>query len=228
MCNIYRKIMAATRRRVRVGGGGPRSACPALKTEVNCKGNADCKWNAKLAKCRKAPAKRASRKHVKSVVYQAKFIEIEDADIMEGLITGAMNMNPNYKDKTYSALLARYKPSKTNGINVGDILCIMGGEYQYCIYVALPGRVEWLGDDGDTPDFVLNLLKYKNGLDKKNVKYDALFKNEGYYALAGLSSGLRHVRQKNRIVSDHLLGTVIETTMPAEIVNGLSEGGLLS
>jgi hypothetical protein len=104
----------------------------------------------------------------------------------------------------------------------------MGGEYQYCIYVALPGRVELLGDDGDTPDFVLNLLKYKNGLDKKNVKYDALFKNEGYYALTGLSSGLRHVRQKNRIVSDHLLGTVIETTMPAEIVNGLSEGGLLS
>ena len=144
---------------------------------------------------------------------------------MKGLNDGTMNMNPNYKDKKYFSQVNKYKPSKKNGINVGDILCIQGGEYNYSVYVALPGKVEWLGDDGDTPDFVLNLLLHKDILDKKNVKYDTLFKNEGYYVLSGV---LRHVPQKNVTISDHLLGKVIETTMPGEILSGLSEGGLRS
>jgi hypothetical protein len=70
-------------------------------------------------------------------------------------------------------------------------------------------------------------LKYKYILDKNNVKYDNLFKNEDYYVLAELSSGLQYITKRNRIVSDHLLGMVIETTMPDEILNGLAEGGLI-
>jgi hypothetical protein len=225
MATTRRRARSRSRSRSRVGGGGARSACPALKSEVDCKGTAECKWNTKLSKCRKAPAKRASRKNAKSV-YQAKFIEIENDKIMKGLNDGTMTMNPNYKDKKYFSQVNKYKPSKTNGINVGDILSIQGGEYNHSIYVALPGKVEWLGDDGDTPDFVLNLLLHKDTLNKKNVKYDNLFKNEDYYVLAERSSGLRHVPQQNVTISDHLLGKVIETTMPEEILSGLSEGGL--
>jgi hypothetical protein len=40
-------------RRSRNGGGGTRSVCPSLKSEGNCSGNAVCKWNATLSKCRK-------------------------------------------------------------------------------------------------------------------------------------------------------------------------------
>lgn len=41
------------RRSRRNGGGGTRSICPSLKSEGNCAGNAICKWNVKLSKCRK-------------------------------------------------------------------------------------------------------------------------------------------------------------------------------
>jgi hypothetical protein len=218
-------MVAISRRKLR-RGGRPRSNCSTLKLEADCAGNAECKWNVKQSKCRKTAAKRVSKKNVQAV-YQAKFIEIENEKIIKGLSNGTMNMNPNYEDKKYLTQLNKYKPNKKNGINVGDILCIMGGEYQYCVYVALPGKVQWLGDDGDTPDFVLTLLKYKDILDKNNVKYDDLFKNEDYYVLAELSSGLQYITKRNRIVSDHLLGMVIETTMPDEILNGLAEGGLI-
>jgi asparagine N-glycosylation enzyme membrane subunit Stt3 len=219
--------MSVTRRRSRscVGGGGPRSACPALKSEVTCKENTECKWNVNLSKCRKARA--TTKKNVKTA-YQAKFIEIRDEKIMKGLNTAKYNMNPNYEDKKYFAQLKKYKPSKKTGINVGDILCIMGGEYQYCIYIALSGKVEWLGDDGDTIDFVTNLLLDGDILKKKNVKYAKLFKNEDYYVLAGVSSGLQHVQQKNEIVSTHLLGEHVVSELPQEILNTLSDGGLIN
>ena len=51
--------MAITKRLKLRRGGGTRSVCPSLKTEGNCAGNAVCKWNTKLSKCRK---KRVSKK----------------------------------------------------------------------------------------------------------------------------------------------------------------------
>ena len=50
-----------TRRRSR-GGRPPQYSCPTLKSETDCAGKAECKWNASLSKCRKAPAKRISKK----------------------------------------------------------------------------------------------------------------------------------------------------------------------
>ena len=48
--------------KLRRDGGGTRSVCPSLKSEGICAGNAVCKWNATLSKCRKARAKRVSIK----------------------------------------------------------------------------------------------------------------------------------------------------------------------
>ena len=50
-----------TRRRSR-GGRPHQYSCPTLKSETDCAGKAECKWNASLSKCRKAPAKRISKK----------------------------------------------------------------------------------------------------------------------------------------------------------------------
>ena len=41
------------RRSRHYGGGGTRSICPSLKSQGNCSGNATCKWNVTLSKCRK-------------------------------------------------------------------------------------------------------------------------------------------------------------------------------
>ena len=49
------------RRRSR-GGRPPQYSCPTLTSETACDGKAECKWNASLSKCRKAPAKRISKK----------------------------------------------------------------------------------------------------------------------------------------------------------------------
>jgi hypothetical protein len=221
-----RRSRSRSRSTSRVGGGGPRSVCPGLKSEVNCKENAECKWNVKLSKCRKAPAKRATKKIVKPV-YQAKFIEIDDENITKGFNKGKYNKNPNYEDKKYFAQLNKYKPSKKTGINIGDILYIVSGDNQYCIYIALPGKVEWLGDDGDTIDFVTNLLLHGDILKKKNVKYAKLFKNEDYYVLTGVSAGLQHVLKKNEMISEHLLREDI-WELPQEILTTLSDGGLIN
>ena len=168
-------MVAISRRlRARIGGHPPYSACSGLKSVDDCTENVECKWNDTLSKCRKALTKKRVRD-----VYDAKFIEIENDKIINGVANGTINMNLNYNDKKYLAQLNTYKPSKKNGINVGDILCIEGGELKYCCFIALPGKVQWLGDDGDTPDFILNLLKYKPILDKYYVRYDNLVKNQG-------------------------------------------------
>jgi hypothetical protein len=68
-------------RRSRIGGRPPRSACPSLQSESDCagNGNTDCKWNAKLSKCRKAPAKRASKKRVVKEIMSRKPIKHESS-----------------------------------------------------------------------------------------------------------------------------------------------------
>jgi len=209
-------MVAISRRlRPRVGGRPPRS-----------KFMDDCSGNDKFSKCRKATL---AKKKVRDV-YEAKFIEIENNKIINGVANGTMNMNLNYNDKKYLAQLNTYKPSKKNGINVGDILCIEGGEQQFCCFIALPGKVQWLGDDGDTPDFILNLLKYKPILDKYYVRYDNLVKNQDYFVLSNMTPefGLQHILTKNRTILEHLLGSIIEKSMPHEILMQLASGGLFS
>jgi len=208
MVAISRKL------RARVGGRPPRS-----------KSIDDCSGNDKLSKRRKALVKKRIRD-----VYEAKFIEIENDKIINGVANGTMNMNLNYNDKKYLAQLNTYKPSTKNGIHVGDILCIEGVEQQFCCFIALPGKVLWLGDDGDTPDFILNLLKYKPILDKYYVRYNNLVKNQDYFVLSNMSPGLglQHILTKNRTVSEHLLGSVVEKNMHQEIVKQLVAANLFS
>jgi hypothetical protein len=155
---------------------------------------------------------------------QAKFIEIENDTIIQGLDAGTLNKNPNYKDKNFFKLVNQYN-AINQGVRVGDILYFKGGEQQYSCYVALQGRVYWLGDDGDTPDFMLNLLKYKPTLERHNVKYSKLFRNQAYYVLKN-NNKLKRIPDPNPIVSAYLLGRAVETTMPQEILNGLAEGGI--
>jgi hypothetical protein len=196
-----------------------------LKSVADCSGNVECKWNYKLSKRRKALVKKRIRD-----VYEAKFIEIENDKIINGVANGTMNMNLNYNDKKYLAQINTYKPSKKNGIHVGDILCIEGGELKYCCFIALPGKVQWLGDDGDTPDFILNLLKYKPILDKYYVRYNNLVKNQDYFILSDMTPefGLQHILTKNRTVIEHLLGSVVEKSMPQEIIKQLVAANLFS
>lgn len=152
---------------------------------------------------------------------QAKFIVIENKDIIKGVADGTLNMNPN--DKNYLRLINQYNSAVHKDIRTGDILYIVGGERKYSCYIALRGAVQWLGDDGDTPDFILNLLKWKAVLDKNNVKYNKLFKNIDYYVL---KKKLEHKPEANQIISEYLLGKAVENTMPEEILKRLSEGGI--
>ena len=154
---------------------------------------------------------------------QAKFIEIVNNDIIKGVSDGTLNMNPNYKDKNYFRLINQYNAAVNKAIRVGDILYISGGEGKYSCYIALRGNVKWLGDDGDTPDFILNLLKNKEVLDRNNVKYNKLFRNEDYYVL---QQKLEHITRPNQTILEHLLGNALETTMPQEILKQLADGGI--
>lgn len=154
---------------------------------------------------------------------QAKFIEIENDTIIQGLDAGTLNKNPNYKDKNYFKLVNQYN-AINQGVRVGDILYFKGGEPQYSCYVALQGRVYWLGDDGDTPDFMLNLMKYKPILERHNVKYGKLFRNQAYYVLKNKNK-LKRIPDPNPLISTYLLGSAVETSMPAEILNTLAEDG---
>jgi hypothetical protein len=221
MVAISRKLRAL-RRRSRRGG----ARCSALKSDVDCKANAECKWDAKLSKCKKAAAAKRVDLDCRTSddCNQAKFIEIENDTIIQGVDEGTMNKNLNYKDKNYFKLVNQYNAIK-QGVNVGDILYINAGEQPYSCFLALRGKVQWLGDDGDTPDFMLNLLKYKPILDKHNVKYGKLFRNQEYYVFKN-ENKLKHIPASNPLVSQYLLGRAVETTMPAEILNGLAEGGI--
>jgi hypothetical protein len=154
---------------------------------------------------------------------QAKFIEIVNDDIIKGVSDGTLNMNPNYKDKNYFRLINHYNAAVNKSVRVGDILYIRGGDGKYSCYIAFRGNVKWLGDDGDTPDFILNLLKYKEVLNRNNVKYNKLFRNEDYYIL---EKKLELIKRPNQIISEHLLGIALETTMPQEILKQLAEGGI--
>jgi hypothetical protein len=208
-------VVISRRLRTRVGG-----------RPLDLKSLVDYKENNKLSKYRKAAM---AKKKVRDV-YEAKFIEIENDKIINGVANGTMNMNLNYNDKKYLAQLNTYKPSKKNGIHVGDILCMEGGELKYCYFIALPGKVQWLGDDGDTPDFILNLLKYKPILDKYYVRYNNLVKNQDYFVLSNMTPefGLQHILTKNRTVTEHLLGSVVEKSMPQEIIKQLVAANLFS
>ena len=152
---------------------------------------------------------------------QAKFIEIVNDNIIKGVADGTLNMNPN--DKNYLMLINQYNSAVHKDIRTGDILYIVGGERKYSCYIALRGAVQWLGDDGDTPDFILNLLKWKAVLDRNNVKYNKLFKNIDYYVL---KKKLEHKPEANQTILEHLLGSAVENTMPEEILKRLSEGGI--
>ena len=203
---------------VSFGGRRPSlSTCSSLSKETCI---LDCKWNSKISKCQKTRAKRVSKKQGKKV-YQAKFIEVFDEKIMDGVMQGKMNMNLNAEDKKYLAQLNKYKPSKKNGVSVGDILYIEGGERQFCCFVALPGKVQWLGDDGDTYDFILNLFKYKSILDQHNVKYAELFENTKYFEFN--RNGLEKKTGPNSNVFEHLLGSVVERNAPAQILYELAD-----
>jgi hypothetical protein len=108
-----------------------------------------------------------------------------------------MNMNPNYEEyEKFLAELQKYKPSPKNGISVGDILYIVAGDGTKCVYLALPGKVEWLRDHRDDSYFMINLLEYKEILDKYNVKYTHLYKNEDYYVLSD-KAALQHIPRSN-------------------------------
>lgn len=173
--------------------------------------------------------RRVDRGLLQSLIYQAKFIEIDSEKIRNGRSNTSMTMLPHHGDKRYTNFLAelsKYNPSPKNGINVGDILYIVAGEGDYCVYVALPGKVEWLGDDGDNSYFMLTLLKYKEILDKYNVKYTHLFKNEDYYVLRD-GAALQHIPRSNSTVPDHLLGMYWSLDDYQEILNKLTEGGLM-
>jgi len=154
---------------------------------------------------------------------QAKFIEILNDDIINGISQGTLNMNPNYKDKNYLSLINKYNSAVNKYIRTGDIIYFVGGERQYSCYIALRGKVQWLGDDGDTPDFILNLLKWKEVLERNAVKYNKLFRNQDYYVL---KDKIKHISSPSQIISEHLLGSAVETTMPQEILQRLAEGGL--
>jgi len=155
---------------------------------------------------------------------QAKFIEIVNDKIINGVMDGTINMNPNYKDKNYLMLINKYNAAVNKNIKVGDIIYIVGGEGKYSCYISLRGAVQWLGDDGDTIDFILNLLKYKTVLNKNNVKYNKLFSNQDYYVLK--NEKLQHISMPNQTISEHLLGSAFERTMPQEILTRLADGGL--
>ena len=51
----------------------------------------------------------------KKKVYEAKFIEIENSKIIDGVADGTMNMNLNYKDRKYLAQLNKYE-QLSNGL----------------------------------------------------------------------------------------------------------------
>lgn len=172
--------------------------------------------------------RRVDRGLLQNLIYQAKFIEIDSDKLSKGLDNGTMNMNPNYEEyEKFFAELTKYKPRPKNGISVGDILNIVAGDgTKYCVYVALPGKVEWLGDDGDDKFFMLTLLKYKDILDKYNVKYTHLFKNEDYYVLKD-GAALQHIPRSNSTVPDHLLGRYWSLDDYQEILNELAKGGLM-
>jgi hypothetical protein len=169
-------------------------------------------------------AKRVSKKKEKKV-YQAKFIEVLDEKIMKQVPLGKMNMNVNAQDKKYITRLNKYKPSKRTGINVGDILYIEGGEREWCCYLALPGKVQWLGDDGDTYDFILNLANYSAILEAHNVKYANLFNNNTYYEIN--QNGLEQKSGPNSNIDEYLLGSVVERDTPARIMRDLADSHML-
>jgi len=172
------------------------------------------------------PVKRVSKKKKEQPVYQAKFIEVLNEKIMEGVELGRMNKNVNAQDKKYLTQLNKYKPSKKNGIRVGDILYIEGGgDREWSCYLALPGKLQWLGDDGDTYDFILNLSKYRSILEEHNVKYTDLFKNTSYYELN--KNGLEQKSGLNWNIDEYLLGSVVERDTPDRILRDLADSQML-
>jgi hypothetical protein len=92
-------------RRSRNGGGGTRSVCPSFKSEGNCAGNAVCKWNATLSKCRK---KRVSKSATMSTDVKKQLREEikkgawggDPEDIKAGLwMLKKIKYNPLYKSE---------------------------------------------------------------------------------------------------------------------------------
>ena len=87
-------------------GGGTRSVCPSLKHEGNCAGNAACKWNVTLSKCRKKRvSKKSSSKKISTDVTKQLSKEIKQGawgDDPEAIKTGLwmlkrIKYNPLYK-----------------------------------------------------------------------------------------------------------------------------------
>jgi len=130
-----------------------------------------------------------------------------------------------YND-AYMAAVNKYKPSKKNGINVGDILYFSGDEVKDCFFVALPGKVQWLGDDGDTPEFVLSLNDNAKLLDKYNVKYDTLFANRSYIKMS--HNVAKKINKPISEIPDYLLGGLVEIDTPKNIIDSLRKAGRIN
>jgi len=56
------------------------------------------------------------------------------------------------------------------------------------------------------------------------VKYGKLFRNQAYYVLKNKNK-LKRIPDPNPLISTYLLGSAVETSMPAEILNTLAEDG---
>jgi hypothetical protein len=94
------------RRSGRNGGGGTRSICPSLKSEGNCAGNAICKWNVKLSKCRKQRVSKKSammstdvKKQLSAEIKKGEWGD-DPEDVKAGLwMLKKIKYNPLYKSE---------------------------------------------------------------------------------------------------------------------------------
>ena len=177
--------MPNTRRTRRNHGGTRRSGCPSFSSPELC-GAPLCKWNTKLSKCRKAPVKRAATPRS----YQAKlhdivtFIDPEYNDYFSDTFsTQARNKFKSSaeipEDKYAQERAEAYVNVKKHGCRVGDLLFIgcyaQRQENGFAIVLPHATRrnqlvVKALGDD-----LAWGILPFKDMLNARHVKYDALF-----------------------------------------------------
>ena len=60
-------------------------------------------------------------------------------------------------------------------------------------------------------------------MDRNNVKYNKLIRNEDYYVL---KQKLEHITRPNQTILEHLFKNAIETTMPQEILKQHADRGV--
>jgi hypothetical protein len=162
-----------------------RSICPSIPSPELC-GAPLCKWNVKLGRCRKAATKRAAAPRP----YQAKLHNIaavidpeyDDSFSDTFSVQARENMqNPAEipEDKYAQERAEAYVNVKKHGCRVGDLLFIgcyaQRQENGFAIVLPHATRrnklvVKALGDD-----LAWGILPFKDILNARRVKYDALF-----------------------------------------------------